>query len=49
MDGNLTVGNAVVNPLDGTLIDDDILVDSTNRETEHFEDRDTVDESILPE
>ena len=54
-DGNLTLGNEVVNLgeghalLDGRLIDDDILVDSSNRETEHSEDRDTVDESVLPE
>ena len=52
VDGNLTVGNKVVilgeghAPLDGRLIDD---ADSSNRETEHSEDRHTVDESILPE
>ena len=54
VDGNLTVNNEVFNRgeghevLDGMVIDE-ILVDSTNRETEHSEDRDTVDESILPE
>ena len=55
VDGNLTVGNEVVNLgvghelLDDKLIDDDVLLKSTNRETEHSEDRDAVDESILHE